>query len=124
MRDARAKTRLFPAPRGSFNFQGKLYEGNTPPIPDWRRSRAPFHGGHHCVDVVWMQLKARAPKREGPRIFNQLRDQISALPGFVMASWARDVEHKAKLAVLTGQKIPNPSKSIAVTASKLPTTYC
>lgn len=112
IRDARARTRLFPAPRGSFRFQGELYEGNTPVIPHWRRSPAPFHGGYHCVDVVWMQLKARAPKKEGPRIFNQLKDQISALPGFVMASWACDVEHKAKLAVLTGQKTPNQSSKL------------
>ncbi|KAK4233852.1 hypothetical protein C8A03DRAFT_38401, partial [Achaetomium macrosporum] len=99
--DARARTRLFPAARGSFRSQGELYKGNTPVIPHWRRNPASFHGGYHCVDVVWMQLKTRAPKSQGSRIHNQLKDQMSALPGFVKAFWARNVEHKTKLAVLT-----------------------
>ena len=53
---------------------------------------------------VRMQLKAHAPKSQGSRIYIQLRDQMSALPGFVKAFWARDVEYKRRLAVLTGQK--------------------
>ncbi len=108
IRDAREKTRLFPAARGELNAD------NTPPIPRWWRHPASLHGSYNSVDVVWMQLKTRAPKRQGSHIHNQLKDQLSILPGFVKALWARDVEHKRKIAVLTGQKTTH---QWAVTAS-------
>ncbi|KAK4141195.1 uncharacterized protein C8A04DRAFT_31294 [Dichotomopilus funicola] len=98
--DARARTRLFPAPQGFFISQGELYDGNMPVIPEWRSMRGPVHG-YHLVDVVWMQLKGRDSAIQGRRIYNQLDNEISALPGFVKTFLAHDVENKAKVAVLT-----------------------
>ena len=121
--DARAKARLFPAPQAMFESQGDLYEGHTPVIRDWQHP-ASFHGGYHYVDVVWMQLKARAPKSQGFRIYNELKDQMSALTGFVKAFWARDAEHKRKVAVLTGQKITNQSMAVASSSLVLRLLTC
>ncbi|KAK4163083.1 hypothetical protein QBC43DRAFT_320496 [Cladorrhinum sp. PSN259] len=106
--EERGYRRQFPPPRRVMNFptdqQGELHEGNEHPvIRHFHRylERVNPQGDYHCVDVVWMQLKARAPKSQGSRIHNQLKDQMSAIPGFVAASWARDVEHNKKIAVLT-----------------------
>ncbi|KAH8653531.1 hypothetical protein BX600DRAFT_385995 [Xylariales sp. PMI_506] len=98
--DARARLRLFPAPMGSFISQGELYDDNMPVIPEWRITWRSVPGYHH-VDVVWMQLKRSASRAQCLCIFNQLNNESIALPGFVKAFWARDVEHKAKIAVLT-----------------------
>ncbi|KAI0103304.1 hypothetical protein GGR51DRAFT_561734 [Nemania sp. FL0031] len=98
--DARARTRLFPAPQGSFISQGELYDGNMPVIPRWRFSRGPPHG-YHFVDTVWIQLKARTPRSQSPRIYNQLNSKLSILPGFVKAFWGCDEEDSARIAVLT-----------------------
>ncbi|UKZ74104.1 hypothetical protein TrVFT333_001761 [Trichoderma virens FT-333] len=98
--DARARKRLFPIPSGSFISQGELYEGNTSVIPEWRGIQVPLNG-YHLVDIVWMQLKRRSVKTQGPRIYNQLKNDMSTLPGFVKAFWARDVEDETKIAVLT-----------------------
>jgi hypothetical protein len=115
--DARARVRLFPAPRGSFISQGELYEGRMPLIPGrWRRGGY-FNRGYHFVDVVWIQLKARAPETQSPHIYTRLKNEIGALPGFVKAFWARDVQDKAKLAVLIGKmrtkNPPAPNSSIS-----------
>ncbi|KAI0456268.1 hypothetical protein F5B21DRAFT_502462 [Xylaria acuta] len=98
--DAKAGTRLFPAPQGSFISQGELYDGNMPVIPEWRSTWGPFHG-YHLVDVVWMQLNPDALPTQSPRIYDKLNNETSALPGFVKAFWARDVEDEAKFAMLT-----------------------
>ncbi|KAL7916220.1 hypothetical protein GGI35DRAFT_473516 [Trichoderma velutinum] len=96
--DARARTRLFPLPQGYFTSQGELYEGSMSVIPEWQSRQAPY--GHYLVDVVWMQLKRHSVRTQGPRIYNQIKNDIGALPGFVRAFWARDVEDNTKFAVL------------------------
>ncbi|KAI0872379.1 hypothetical protein GGS24DRAFT_18584 [Hypoxylon argillaceum] len=98
--DARARTRLFPTPQGSFTSQGELYGGNMPAVPEWRITWGPFNG-YHFVDVVWMQLNPGALPTQSPRIYNQLNSEASALPGFVEVFWARDVEDETKVALLT-----------------------
>ncbi|KAL9484768.1 hypothetical protein ACSS6W_003557 [Trichoderma asperelloides] len=98
--DARARTRLFPAPQGSFISQGEVYEGNMPTTWRWQPRLGPIHG-YHFVDVAWMYLKPNALRTRGPQIYNQLNNEIGALAGFVKAFWARDVENKRKIAVLT-----------------------
>ncbi|KAJ8130741.1 hypothetical protein O1611_g2883 [Lasiodiplodia mahajangana] len=98
--DARARTRLFPAPRCSFISQGELYEDNMPVVPEWRITRGPFQGCH-LVDIVWIHLKPHTSRSRSIHIYNQLRNKIAVLPGFVKGFWACDVEHNAKIAVLT-----------------------
>ncbi|GAB1315522.1 hypothetical protein MFIFM68171_05732 [Madurella fahalii] len=98
--DARAGTRWFPSPQGSFISQGELYDGNIPMIPEWRRTWEGYYG-YHLVDVIWMQVNPGALPTQGPRIYSQLNTEMGALPGFVKALWARDVEDEAKAAVLT-----------------------
>ncbi|KAI1120181.1 hypothetical protein F5Y10DRAFT_273311 [Nemania abortiva] len=101
--DARARTRLFPAPQGLFISQGDLYDGNMPAIPEWRITWGPLPG-YHFVDVAWMQLKTSVSRSQGARIHVQLDNDISALPGFIKTFWACDVEDKSKLAMLTAWK--------------------
>lgn len=98
--DARARTRLFPAPQGSFISQGELYDGNMPAIPEWRITWGPFNG-YHFVDVVWIQLHPGVSPTQSPRTYNQLNSEASVLPGFVEVFWARDVEDETKVALLT-----------------------
>lgn len=111
--DARARTRLFPAPQGSFIPQGEVYEGNMPMTWRWQPRWEPIHG-YHFVDVAWMYLKPNALRTRGPQIYNQLNNEIGALAGFVKAFWARDVENKRKIAVLTGQKLTNDCDCISL----------
>lgn len=79
--DEQGYRRRFPPPRPVMNFptdqQGQLYEDNEHPvIRHFHRylERVNPQGDYHCVDVVWMQLKALAPKSQGSRIHNQLKD--------------------------------------------------
>ncbi|KAK4461512.1 hypothetical protein QBC42DRAFT_269966 [Cladorrhinum samala] len=101
----------------SMVHQGDLYEGREQSVTSYFH-RSPQHvnrqGDYHCVDVVWMQLKARAPKNQGFRIYSQLKDQMSALPGFVAASWARDVDHRRKIAFFTGQEMDSGSLQFSI----------
>ncbi|KAH8648705.1 hypothetical protein BX600DRAFT_490253 [Xylariales sp. PMI_506] len=97
--DARAGLRLFPAPRGSFVPQGELYDDRMPSIPEWRSTWGPVYG-YHLVDVVWVQLKRAALRAQSARVYQQLSTEIGALPGFVKAFWARDVEDKTKFCML------------------------
>ncbi|KAH0531742.1 hypothetical protein TsFJ059_000534 [Trichoderma semiorbis] len=39
-------------------------------------------------------------RTHGPRIYNQIKNDVGALPGFVKAFWARDVEDDTRFAVL------------------------
>ncbi|PNP49582.1 hypothetical protein THARTR1_09904 [Trichoderma harzianum] len=94
--DARARTRLFPQPRGDFASQGELHEGGMSVIPEHRQASL----DHYLVDIVWMQLKRHSVRAHGPRIFNQVKNDVGALPGFVEAFWARDVDDDTKFAVL------------------------
>ncbi|KAL6830097.1 hypothetical protein V8C40DRAFT_273794 [Trichoderma camerunense] len=96
--DARARTRLFPLPQGYFTSQGELHEGSMSVIPEWQNRQAPW--GHYLVEIVWMQLKRHSVRVHGPRIYNQISNDVGALPGFIKAFWARDVEDNTKLAVL------------------------
>ncbi|KAK4077347.1 uncharacterized protein Triagg1_3679 [Trichoderma aggressivum f. europaeum] len=96
--DARARTRLFPLPQGYFTSQGELHEGSMSVIPEWRSRQAPW--GHYLVDIAWMQLKRHSVRTHGPRIYNQIKNDVGALPGFVKAFWARDVEDDTKFAIL------------------------
>ncbi|KAL6836243.1 hypothetical protein J3E69DRAFT_373368 [Trichoderma sp. SZMC 28015] len=96
--DARARTRLFPLPQGYFTSQGELHEGSMSVIPEWRNRQTSW--GHYLVDIVWMQLKRHSVRVHGPRIYNQIKNDVGALPGFVEAFWARDVEDDTKFAIL------------------------
>ncbi|QYS93358.1 hypothetical protein H0G86_000736 [Trichoderma simmonsii] len=96
--DARARTRLFPLPQGYFTSQGELHEGSMSVIPEWWNRQTSW--GHWLVDIVWMQLKRHSVRVHGPRIYNQIKNDVGALPGFVEAFWARDVEDDTKFAVL------------------------
>ncbi|KAJ4865093.1 hypothetical protein T069G_01623 [Trichoderma breve] len=96
--DARARTRLFPLPQGYFTPQGELHEGSMSVIPQWQNRQISW--GHYLVEIVWMQLKRHSVRVHGPRIYNQISNDVGALPGFVKAFWARDVEDNTKLAVL------------------------
>lgn len=103
--DARARTRLFPLPQGYFTSQGELHEGSMSVIPKWRNRQASW--GRYLVDIVWMQLKRHSVRVHGPRIYNQIKNDVGTLPGFVETFWARDVEDDTKFAVLIGQKMCN-----------------
>ncbi|KKO99809.1 hypothetical protein THAR02_08085 [Trichoderma harzianum] len=96
--DARARTRLFPLPQGYFTSQGELHEGSMSVIPEWWSRQTSW--GHYFVNIVWMQLKRHSVRTHGPRIYNQIKNDVGALPGFVKAFWARDVEDDTKLSVL------------------------
>ncbi|KAL5088206.1 hypothetical protein Trisim1_006879 [Trichoderma cf. simile WF8] len=96
--DARARTRLFPLPQGYFTSQGELHEGSMSVIPEWRSRQTSW--GHYLVDIVWMQLKRHSVRAHGPHIYNQIKNDVGALPGFVKAFWARDVEDDTRFAVL------------------------
>lgn len=98
--DARAGTRLFPLPQGYFTSQGELHEGSMSVIPEWRSRQTSW--GHYLMDIVWIQLKHHSVRTHGPRIYNHIKNDVGALPGFVQAFWARDVEDDTRFAVLIG----------------------
>lgn len=108
IRDAQTRRRPFPAPRGMsllvVGSQGSMFEGSTTQIPLFHDGRPPA-AGDHFLDVVWMQLTYRTRRAEASRIYDQLNDEISVLPGCVKVYWARDPDHKKKFSILTGQKM-------------------
>jgi hypothetical protein len=106
MDDVSARMRLFPAPRGIYllRFQGSLFEGCKTLLPRFH-SEEQLADPHHFLDVVWMQLTYRTRRSEAFRIYEQLNDEISVLPGCVKTYWALDPDHKKQFSVLTGQKM-------------------
>lgn len=66
--------------------------------------------GYYIVDVVWIQLKRPSLRQHGPRIYDQVKSQVSALQGFVKAFWASDADEKTKFAILTGKLTAISSK--------------
>ncbi|KAH6838605.1 hypothetical protein B0I37DRAFT_316568 [Chaetomium sp. MPI-CAGE-AT-0009] len=104
MNDARAGTRLFPAPRGLYiliaTTQGSFETTRRLQLVPRFYREPPTHRVHF-LDVVWMQLTHRTRRTEAPRIYDQLNNEISTLPGCVKTYWARDPDHKKRIAVLT-----------------------
>ncbi|KAK3896620.1 hypothetical protein C8A05DRAFT_39827, partial [Staphylotrichum tortipilum] len=110
--DARGPARLFPAPRGRFECQGELFEGNILPLEGepyvryssgsvfrWRSSLGPANECH-VVDIVWMRLKAGGPKTRAARSRRELIEDTSCLPELVGAYGALGVDNESKMAVV------------------------
>lgn len=93
MDEVRASTRLFPSPQGLFTPQGELCEVNIPIIPELS-TKIWIEYGNCLDDVVWMQLERLSRRKHGRRICDQIKTQLTALPGFMEASWACYLEKK------------------------------